>query len=95
MRKKKLGHPAAIEVYDEDSNTWSVVDRKHIPPNNLGVVEGKVYFIINKFPIDSGIRIPQGEVYPVRLDDWQNLTTVKPTAVLCYLAVKRETFKVD
>lgn len=97
LERKKLGHPAAIEFYDEDSNTWSVVDENHIPPNNLGVVEieGKVYFIINKFPIDSGIRIPQGEVYPVRLDDWQNLTTVKPTAVLCYLAVKWETFKVD
>ena len=39
-------------------NSWSVVEQKHIPANNLGAVEieGRVYFIINKFPVDSGIR---------------------------------------
>ncbi|KAJ7311611.1 hypothetical protein OS493_039914 [Desmophyllum pertusum] len=52
------------------NNTWSVVEQKHIPSNNLGAVEieGRVYFIINKFPFDSGIRIPPGELYPVHLD---------------------------
>ena len=51
--------PAPVEVYSEETNTWSVVKQEHIPANNLGAVEieGKVYFIINKFPIDSGIRI--------------------------------------
>ncbi|KAJ7384515.1 hypothetical protein OS493_021144 [Desmophyllum pertusum] len=45
------GNPAPVEVYDEKNNTWSVVEQKHIPSNNLGAVEieGRVYFIINKF----------------------------------------------
>ena len=56
------GDPAPVEVYDEENNKWSVVDQKHIPENNLGAVEvdGRVYFMINKFPVDSGIRIPPG-----------------------------------
>ncbi|KAL9986349.1 hypothetical protein ACROYT_G000487 [Oculina patagonica] len=58
------GDPAPVEVYNEENNTWSVVEQKHIPPNNLGAVEieGRVYFIINKFPIDSGIRITPEEI---------------------------------
>ena len=65
------GSAASVEVYDEQNNKWSVVRQKHIPPNNLGAVEieGRVYFIINNFPIDSGIRIPPGEVYAVPLDE--------------------------
>ena len=64
----------------------------HIPPNNLGAVEveGKVYFIINNFPFDSGIRIPPGEVYPVCLDEWENLGKVNTNAILCYVPVKKE-----
>ncbi|KAJ7384531.1 hypothetical protein OS493_021160 [Desmophyllum pertusum] len=67
------GKCAPVEVYDEKNNTWSVVEQKHIPSNNLGAVEieGRVYFIINKFPIDSGIRIPPGELYHVSLDEWK------------------------
>ena len=91
------GNPAPVEVYDEEKNTWSVVEQKHIPPNNLGAVEieGKVYFIINKFPIDSGIRIPPGELYPVHLGEWENLAKIAPNAVLCYLPVKRESLKTE
>ena len=64
--------PAPVEVYDEETNQWFVVDQTHIPPNNLGAVEveGKVYFIINKFPVDSGIRILPGEVYHISLHEW-------------------------
>ena len=63
------GNRAPVEVYDQDNNNWSVVEQKRIPENNLGAVEveGRVYFIINKFPIDSGVRIPPGEVYPLSL----------------------------
>ena len=63
------GNRAPVEVYDQDNNNWSVVEQKRIPENNLGAVEveGRVYFIINKFPIDSGVRIPPGEVYPFSL----------------------------
>ena len=45
------GGTGCVEVYDEENNTWSVVDQPHIPPNNLGAieVEGSVYFIINHF----------------------------------------------
>ena len=86
------GGAGSVEVYDEKNNTWSVVDQPHIPPNNLGAieVEGSVYFIINNFPVDSGIRIPPGEVYPVSLDEWENLGKVAKNAVLCRLPVKRE-----
>ena len=91
------GCPAAVEVYDEDNNKWSVVDQKHIPPNTLGAVEieGRVYFIINTFPIDSGIRIPSGEVYPVYLGDWKNLGNVANNAALCYVPLKRDSVKGD
>ena len=91
----QAGYPAPVEVYDEEQNTWSVVQQKHIPPNNLGAVEieGRVYFVINKFPIDSGIRIPPGELYPVHLGDCGNLAKIATTAVLCYLPVKRESLK--
>ena len=53
-------------------------------------VEGSVYFIINSFPLDSGIRIPPGEVYPVSLDEWENLGKVAKNAVLCHAPVRRE-----
>ena len=91
------GYPASIEVYDEDNNKWSVVDQKHIPQNTLGAVEieGRVYFIINNFPIDSGIRIPSGEVYPVYLGDWKNLGNVANNAALCYVPLKRDSIKGD
>jgi len=89
---KPRGHPAPVEVYREETNTWSVLKQKHIPPNKLGAVEieGKVYFVINKFPIDSGIRIPPEEMYHIHLDEWENLAKVSNKAVLCYLPVKKE-----
>ena len=89
------GSLAPVEVYDEGTNTWSVVPQKHIPPNNLGAVEieGRVYFIINKFPVDSGIRIPPEEMYQVDLSGWGDLANVKREAVLCYLPVKSENLK--
>ena len=85
------GNPAPVEVYDEENNKWSVVDQKHIPENNLGAVEvdGRVYFIINKFPIDSGIRIPPREVYPVSLHKWEKLGNISGTAALCYAPIKK------
>ncbi len=86
------GDPAPVEVYNEKKNSWSVVKQEHIPPNKLSAVEveGRVYFIINKFPIDSGIRIPPEEVYHVDLDDWEKLRKVHETAILCHLPVKRD-----
>ena len=94
---KPCGETAPVEVYDEENNTWSVVKQSRIPPNDLGAVEieGRVYFIINKFPIDSGIRIPPGELYPVHLDEWQNLGKVDNKAALCYMPLKRESLNVD
>ena len=93
--KVVCGNPAPVEIYDEENNKWSVVDQKHIPPNNLGAVEieGRVYFIINKFPVDSGIRIPPEEVYPVSLDRWENLRNISDKAALCYVPLKREGLK--
>ena len=91
------GKTASVEVYDNENNKWSVVEQKHIPQNKLGAVEieGRVYFIINKFPFDSGIRIPPGEVYPVHLDEWKNLANISEEAVLCYMPVKRESLKIE
>ena len=82
-------------VYDEENNKCSVVDQKNIPSNNLGSVEieGTVYFIINRFPFDSGIRIPPGELYPVSLEKWKNLSNISDQAALCYVPVKTETLK--
>ena len=88
------GGAAPVEVYNEESNSWYVVEQNRIPSNTLGAVEllgGKVYFIINKFPIDSGIRIPPNEVYKISLREWENsLEKIDHTAVLCYLSVKKE-----
>ena len=91
------GSPAPVEVYNEDTNTWSVVGQKRIPVNNLNAVEieGRVYFIINKFPVDSGIRIPPGELYPVPLGEWEDLGKIEQSAVLCYLPLKRECIKTE
>ena len=88
-------NPAPVEVLDEENNKWSVLEQKHIPENNLGAVEveGRVYFIINNFPFDSGIRIPPGEVYPVYLGDWKNLGNVANNAVLCYVPLKRDSLQ--
>lgn len=92
---KPKGNPAPVELYKEENNTWSVLKQKYIPPNKLCAVEveGRVYFIINKFPIDSGIRIPPEEMYHINLDEWENLAQVSEKAVLCYLPVKRESLK--
>ncbi|XP_022809792.1 uncharacterized protein LOC111346791, partial [Stylophora pistillata] len=55
---KGRGDPAPVEVYHEGTNTWSVVPQKHIPTNDSGAVEieGRVYFIINKFPVEFHLR---------------------------------------
>ena len=91
------GRPAPVEAYNEENNTWSVVEQKHIPPNNRNAVEieGKVYFMINKFPVDSGIRIPSGELYPVPLGEWENLAKIANTALLGTLPVKWESLKAE
>ena len=91
------GDPAPVEVYSEENNNWAVVDQTHIPPNNLGAVEveGKVYFIINKFPFDSGIRIPPGEVYHISLHEWESKLGISEirNAALCYMPVKKESLE--
>ena len=86
------GENASVEVtYNAEMRYWSTVPQSHIPWNNLGAieVEGRVYFIIVKFPIDSGIRIPPGELYPVHLGAWERLRKFG-FSVLCYLPVKRK-----
>ena len=54
-------HRAPVEVYDEGTNTSSIVYQKHIPPNDLGAVEieGRVYFIINNFQSTVGLEFHQ------------------------------------
>ena len=86
----RRGH-LQVELYDKCKDTWSVVEQKHIPPNNLRAfeIERRVYFLINNFPIDSGIRIPPEEKYTVHLGKWENLAKISGNAVLCYLPVKK------
>ena len=90
-------NPAPVEVYSEENNAWSVEEQNHIPPNNLGAVEikGRVYFIINKFPIDSGIRTPPEEAYDVSLNEWENVAKIGSDTVLCYLPLKRENLRAE
>ena len=88
--------PASVEVYDEVRNMWSVVEQNHIPPINLGAAEinEKVFFIINNFPVDTGIRIPTGEVYHISLHKWEEgargIGRISENAVLCYLPVNKD-----
>ena len=91
----ELGGRPSVELYDKRKDTWSVVEQKHIPQNNLGAfeIERRVFFLINNFPIDSGIRIPPEENYPVHLGEWENLAKVSENAVLCYLPVKKENIR--
>ena len=86
------GSLAAIEVHNDQENAWSLVKQKHIPPKNLGAAEidGRVYFIINSFPVDSGVIPLPGELYPAVLDEWKNLRNIVTNAVLCYVSVKTE-----
>jgi len=94
---KPCGEKASVEVCEGKYKYWSIVQQNHIPQNNMYLnvidaieVEGRVYFIINKFPIDSGIRISPGEMYPVYLGEWENLARVGQNDLLCYLPVKRK-----
>jgi len=56
-------------------------------------IKGRVYFIVNKFPLDSGIRIPPEEAYNVSLNEWEKVAKVRSDAALCYLPVKRENLR--
>ena len=83
--------PASAEMYNEETNTWSVVEKKFIPANNLNAVEieGRVYFIINKFPIDSGIRTADGPLNSAVLNEWENLRKIDNNAALGYMVMNR------
>jgi len=92
-----LSTSASVELYDEENNTWSVVEQKHIPLNKLGAVEieGRVCFMVNKCLVDVGIRIPPGEVYQICLNDWKNLAEINKEAVLCYMPVKTDSLNAE
>lgn len=45
--------------------------------------------------VDSAIRIPPAEVYPVNLDDWKHSWSVDKTAAHGYIPVEGETWTVD
>lgn len=95
-----VGSGASVEVYDEENNSWSIIRQNHIPPNDLNAleIEGKVYFMINNFPIDSGIRFSPAEVYPLPLNvfhEWENLGKIDQKAVLCYLPLNVDSLKAE
>lgn len=86
------GNPAPLEMYNEDTDTWSVVEQKHIPANNLNAVEieGRIYFIINNFPVDNRIRIANGSLNSALFYQWDNLAKIDQNAALGFLVVKRK-----
>ena len=86
------GNPAPVAMYNEDSNTWSVVKQKRIPANNLNAVEieGRIYFVINNFPVDSGIRIAHGSLDSALLNKWDNLAKIDQNAALGFLVITRK-----
>ena len=88
-------HPP-VELYDKRKDTWSVVEQIHIPRNNLGAfeIERRVYFLINNFPIDSGIRIPPEEMYPVHLGEWENLAKVNKKSSPVLFACQERKLKI-
>ena len=69
-----------------------LLKKKIIPANNLNAVEieGRVYFIINKFPIDSGIRTADGPLNSAVLNEWENLRKIDNNAALGYMVIKRK-----
>ena len=89
---RPYGNPAPVEMYNEETNAWTVVEHKNVLAfSSLDAVEieGRVYFIINQFPYDSGIRLTHGELNHTVLQEWENLAKIDQGAVLSYLAVKR------
>ncbi|KAJ7384539.1 hypothetical protein OS493_021170 [Desmophyllum pertusum] len=67
------GKCAPVEVYDEENNTWSVVEQKHIPSNNLGAVEIEGRVLKQTHPANvSGALFPSGhvEVYDEENNQW-------------------------
>lgn len=86
------GNPPPVAMYNEDSNTWSVVEQKCIPTNNLNAVEieGRIYFVINNFPVDSGIRIAHGSLDSALLNEWDNLANIDQNAALGFLVITRK-----
>ena len=50
-------------------------------------------FLINKYPVDSGVRIPPAELYNAPQGELGNLKKSNETAVLCCLPVKRVSLK--
>ena len=88
---KVRGSPMA-EYCNGKTNSWSVVKQKRIPANNLNAMNTKerVYFIINNFPIDSGIRTTDGRLNSAVLNKWENLRKIDYNAALGYMVMKRE-----
>ena len=81
------------EYCNEKTNSWSVVKQKRIPANNLNAMNTKerMYFIINNFPIDSGIRTTDGRLNSTVLNEWENqLRKIDYNAALGYMVMKRE-----
>ena len=81
------------EYCNEKTNSWSVVKQKLIPANNLNAMNTKerMYFIINNFPIDSGIRTTDGRLNSAVLNEWENqLRKIDYNAALGYMVMKRE-----
>ena len=90
-RHRGLVPSSHVEVYDEENNQWHSVPQPHMPPNNYGAVEieDHIYFILGSFAYDSGIRIGDGEVYHVNIEDWEPISHHDTDAVFVYMPVNR------
>lgn len=72
-------------MYNEETNTWSKVEQKCFLANTKFELEGRVYYIVNNFPIDSGIRIAHGSKDSM----WDDVANIGQNAALGFMVVKR------
>ena len=76
-----------VEVYDEASDSWSEVEQTHIAQKDTSFAfeaEGVIFFKLNNFAFDSGIRVSPEDPYVVNLDKWKTLAAFEKGSLITY-----------
>ena len=61
------------ESYCKETDSWSLTEPKCTAPGDLSFafeVDDKIFFRLNNFVFDSGIRVSPDQAYPVKFDKW-------------------------
>ena len=77
----------AVESYCRETDSWSQIEQKRIAPQDSSFAceaDNKIFFKLNNFVFDSGIRVSPDQVYPVKLDEWRNIAAFELGAVITY-----------